>query len=64
MINPTQIDQGVANLTALITGLGTLAGVAYTAWQNFKAKKQLTEVHKETIDAITNKPESKDASGI
>ena len=51
-INPTQIDQGIANLTAIITGLGTLAGVAYTAYQNFKAKKQLTQVHTETLKAI------------
>lgn len=57
-LSPSNIDQGVANLTAIITGVGTLAGVAYTAWQNFKQKKQLTDVHRETLSAINKTEET------
>jgi Tfp pilus assembly protein PilE len=52
MISPHDIDADFERLTSVITGLGTLAGVAYTAYQNFRARKQLDRVHTETLKAI------------
>jgi hypothetical protein len=49
------IDADFERLTAVVTGLCTLAGVGYTAFQNARARKQLDNVHKETLQAI--KPE-------
>jgi hypothetical protein len=45
-----------AHLGELATGVGTLLGIGYNAYQNARAKKQLDTVHSETLNAI-NKPE-------
>jgi uncharacterized membrane protein YebE (DUF533 family) len=53
MISAHDLDADITRLTTLVTGLATLAGVAYTAFQNARAKKQLDDVHKDTIAKLS-----------
>jgi uncharacterized membrane protein YebE (DUF533 family) len=46
------LDADFERLVTAVTALATLAGVAYTAFQNGRQRKQLDTVHKETLTAI------------
>ncbi len=48
------LDADFERLVTVVTALATLAGVAYTAFQNGKQRNLLKNVHKETLTAIQN----------
>lgn len=59
MLDIHHIDADFERLTAVVTGIATLAGVAYTAFQNARQRKQTDQVHKETLAALNTPKEEK-----
>lgn len=54
MLNIHDIDADFERLTAVVTGIATLAGVAYTAFQNARQRKESADAHRETIAKVSS----------